>query len=128
MINILNAIYKYFKDDEIIILYNSESYNISGLDFDNFYTKFLSKGDEDMKNVFEDAVEYGERKGRIEGRMEGLFKAILDIIEIRFGTEDLEDIREALKSINDLEFLDYLKVQAKKVPSLNEFKRLMDRM
>ncbi len=138
----LEKILLYIQDKEVKSLFLLEVQRLSGIDFKDF-RNILSKlpsGGEDVKNLFEEAIEYGKMEGIIEGekkgKMEGIIegekkgevKAILDILEIRFGAEDLEDIREALKSINDIEFLDYLRVQAKKVPSMDEFKRLMDRM
>ncbi len=57
--------------------------------------------------------------------IKGKIEAILDILNIKFGVEDLHDIKDRLEDINDIEFLYYLKNQAKKVGSFDEFINLI---
>ena len=77
-----------------------------------------------MRNLFEDAIQYGKKEGKMEGKIE----AITDILSIRFPDVDLNDITYQLQHIDDIEFLDYLKNQAKTVPSIEEFKRLLEKI
>ncbi len=54
-----------------------------------------------MRNLFEDAIQYGKKEGKMEGKIE----AITDILSIRFPDVDLNDITYQLQHIDDIEFL-----------------------
>jgi len=47
---------------------------------------------------------------------------------VMFPDIDLNDITHQLQHIDDIEFLDYLKNQAKTIPSIEEFKRLLEKI
>ncbi len=79
-------------------------------------------------NIVEEAIQYGIVEGETKGKIEGKIEAIIDILSIRFGEDGLDEVKNRLSDINDLEFIDYLKSQAKKVASLDEFLRLMDKV
>ncbi|WP_459895354.1 hypothetical protein, partial [Hydrogenobaculum acidophilum] len=63
----------------------------------------------------------------IKGKIEGKIEAITDILSLRFPNTDLSDMTNQLKQIDDINFLDYLKNQAKTISSIEEFERLLER-
>ncbi|GAB6078977.1 Rpn family recombination-promoting nuclease/putative transposase [Hydrogenobaculum acidophilum] len=114
---------------EIKVLYTTEIKRALSIDF-NEISSILSSipsGGKEVMNILEEALQYGELKGEIKGEIKGKREAIIDILSIRFGEDGLDEIKNRLDGINDLEFVDYLKNQAKKVASLDEFMRLMDK-
>ncbi|MGC8869401.1 MAG: hypothetical protein ACP5P7_07070, partial [Sulfurihydrogenibium sp.] len=78
------------------------------------------------EEILEDPLyKMGEEKG-IQKAIQIEIQAILDILSLKFSNEDLSDISEKLKKIENLETLDYLRNKAKTVSSLEEFKQLLE--
>jgi predicted transposase YdaD len=78
-------------------------------------------GRERMKEskFYEEVLE----EGREEGREEGMVLAILRILSERFSTEDVNEIRTTLESVDDPERLSELVASAVQCRSLGHFRR-----
>jgi|GEM_PF-1773012 len=114
------------KDKETKALFLIEVYKNLDIDFQEFRDILfkLPSGGKEVKNLFEDAINYGKIEGKIEAKIE----AIIDILSIRFPTSDLSSINTKLQHIDDIEFLDSLKQKAKTIVSIDEFEYILDRI
>ena len=114
------------KDKETKALFLIEVYKNLDIDFQEFRDILfkLPSGGKEVKNLFEDAINYGKIEGKIEAKIE----AIIDILSIRFPTSDLSSINTKLQHIDDIEFLDSLKQKAKTIISIDEFEYILDRI
>ena len=71
-------------------------------------------------------VQYFTEKGIEQGSRERAIEALLDVLEIRFGLAASDPLASRIAAIDDVQRLKQLHWAAIQVPSLEEFRRLLD--
>ena len=78
----------------------------------------------------EEGIEQGRQEGRQEGREHGsrerAMEALLDVLEIRFAVDTADPLAASIAAIDDVQRLKQLHRAAIQVPSLEEFRLLLD--
>ena len=74
----------------------------------------------------EKGIEQGIKQGIEQGGRERAVEALLDVLEIRFGLTASEPLAGRIEAIEDVQRLKQLHRVAIQVPSLEEFRRLLD--
>ena len=71
-------------------------------------------------------TEKGIKQGIEQGGRERTVEALLDVLEIRFGLAASDPLATRIEAIEDVQRLKQLHRAAIQVPSLEEFRRLLD--
>ncbi len=74
----------------------------------------------------EKALEQGIEQGIEQGGRERTVEALLDVLEIRFGLAASDSLASRIEAIDNVQRLKQLHRAAIQVPSLEEFRRLLD--
>ena len=70
-----------------------------------------------IQHFTEQGIKQGERKGTIE--------SLLDILEVRFQSSEVQTLKPKIESIEELQTLKQLHHEALQVSSLDEFRRIL---
>ena len=84
---------------------------------------FTEKG---IKQGIEQGIEQGIAQGIEQGGRDRAIEALLDVLEIRFGLAASDPLATRIATIDDVQRLKQLHRAAIQVPSLEEFRRLLD--
>ena len=70
-----------------------------------------------IQHFTEQGIKQGERKAAIE--------SLLDVLEVRFQSSEVQTLNPIIESIEELPYLRELLREAVQVPSLDEFRRIL---
>ena len=71
----------------------------------------------------EEGRQEGHKEGREEGREEGRVLVVLDVINARFGSNNAEQLKPTLESIEDSALLPQILIKASQVETFDELQR-----
>ncbi len=60
-----------------------------------------------------------------QGVIKGTFESLLVVLDVRFNSSEVQELRPTLEDIKELQTLKYLHGEAVEVESLDEFRRIL---
>ena len=78
-----------------------------------------------FERAFEQAFAQGFAQGFKQGEIKGTFEALLDVLDRRFQSSEVQELRPTLESIKELQTLKHLLGEAVEVGNLDEFRRIL---